>query len=73
VIHCSAGVGRTGCFLGLCLLAAQVEEQRRQSPGSQPLVSIMQTVLDMRRFRPHMVKTTQQYRLLYEAAAELLK
>lgn len=70
--HCEAGAGRTGCFLGLCLLVADVREQKARWPARVPKISVLRTALEMRRRRPKMIQTTGQYQLLYEGLQAFL-
>ena len=50
VVHCSAGVGRTGTFIALSNLINLVEANTKY-------LNLFQTVLDLRKNRPHMVRT----------------
>ena len=54
-IHCSAGVGRTGTFIGLDIL---IDEAHTHTKGSQPTVNIMSCVYAMRRQRRRMIQTS---------------
>ena len=49
LIHCSAGVGRTGAFIALSKLIDQVK-------SNSDYVDVFQTVLDLRQDRRMMVK-----------------
>uniref|UniRef100_A0A1I8FN82 protein-tyrosine-phosphatase n=1 Tax=Macrostomum lignano TaxID=282301 RepID=A0A1I8FN82_9PLAT len=61
VLHCSAGVGRTGTFIALDLLAPRLQDcQERQE------VSVYETVLQLRRCRVDMVQTKHQYAFIYK-------
>jgi len=71
LVHCRAGVGRTGCLLALCALLARCRTQR--ALGVAPRASVAATVLELREHRPHMVQTPDQYRLLYAALGEWLR
>ncbi|XP_022247809.1 tyrosine-protein phosphatase Lar-like isoform X3 [Limulus polyphemus] len=64
VIHCSAGVGRTGVFISLSIVL-----ERMQDEG---VVDIFQTVRTLRTQRPGMVQTEDQYRFCYSAGLEYL-
>ncbi|XP_050403287.1 receptor-type tyrosine-protein phosphatase kappa isoform X2 [Patella vulgata] len=61
VVHCSAGIGRTGTFLGLDYL---IEEARAE--GS---VDIYECVKQMRYERVNMVQNWEQYAFLHDALA----
>ncbi|KAK4298161.1 hypothetical protein Pmani_029475 [Petrolisthes manimaculis] len=63
VVHCSAGVGRTGTFIGLYNLMDQMEQG--------DTVDIFNTVLRMRCHRPHMVQTLDQYAFIYQSMVML--
>ncbi|KAK6180311.1 hypothetical protein SNE40_012493 [Patella caerulea] len=62
VVHCSAGIGRTGTFIGLDYL---IEEARAE--GS---VDVYECVKQMRYERVNMVQTWEQYVFLHDALAE---
>nr|XP_026696396.1 uncharacterized protein LOC100178651 isoform X2 [Ciona intestinalis] len=64
VVHCSAGVGRSGTFIALDSL---LEEQR-----ATQAVNVFETVLAMRRKRTLMVQTSSQYIFLHRLMVELL-
>ncbi|XP_046857047.1 uncharacterized protein LOC124450436 isoform X2 [Xenia sp. Carnegie-2017] len=66
VVHCSAGVGRTGAFIALDM------SLRRISDLNQPTVNIKETVQDMRNQRINMVQTLEQYVFVYEAVLEII-
>jgi len=65
VVHCSAGIGRTGTF---CTVHSTVEKLRldlQQNPEIEPEFNIIKTVLFMREQRPGMVQTKEQYMFCY--------
>ena len=64
-IHCSAGVGRTGVFIGLTIIL-----ERLRCEGE---VDIFQTVKLMRCRRPAMVQTPEQYQFLHRATLDYLQ
>ncbi|KAH3713592.1 hypothetical protein DPMN_073384 [Dreissena polymorpha] len=64
VVHCSAGVGRTGTFIAIDILISQA----RMEGSIRPL----QMVEALRQQRVNMVQTKEQYKYLYEAVAEAL-
>ncbi|XP_063598052.1 receptor-type tyrosine-protein phosphatase delta-like isoform X2 [Penaeus indicus] len=64
VVHCRAGVGRTGTFIGLWNL---MDAANACSDSSN--IDVYRTVLNMRKNRPIMVQTTDQYLYLYKCIA----
>ncbi|XP_074477043.1 receptor-type tyrosine-protein phosphatase H-like isoform X6 [Sebastes fasciatus] len=65
VVHCSAGVGRTGTIIALDVLLQQLEKERA--------VGINGFVHKMRLSRPHMVQTESQYVFLHQSIMDRLQ
>ncbi|KAG7324352.1 hypothetical protein KOW79_012368 [Hemibagrus wyckioides] len=65
VVHCSAGVGRTGTFIALDHLIFQIERDS--------MVDIYGIIYDMRMHRPLMVQTEDQYVFLNQCASDIIK
>ncbi|XP_055637992.1 tyrosine-protein phosphatase 69D isoform X2 [Toxorhynchites rutilus septentrionalis] len=63
LVHCSAGVGRTGTFVALDTLTQQLNEEGQ--------VSIFNSICDMRYQRNFLVQSLKQYIFLYRALTEL--
>ncbi|XP_052762247.1 receptor-type tyrosine-protein phosphatase S-like [Mya arenaria] len=59
VVHCSAGVGRTGTYIALDILTKQGEAEKA--------IDISGCVHKMRQNRPNMVQTLGQYQFLHTA------
>ncbi|XP_037680967.1 receptor-type tyrosine-protein phosphatase V-like [Choloepus didactylus] len=57
LVHCSAGVGRTGTFVALLRLLQQLEEEQ--------VVDVFNTVYALRLHRPLMIQTPSQYIFLH--------
>ncbi|XP_019481009.1 PREDICTED: tyrosine-protein phosphatase non-receptor type 9 isoform X2 [Hipposideros armiger] len=62
VVHCSAGIGRTGTFCSLDICLAQLEEL-----GT---LNVLQTVSRMRTQRAFSIQTPEQYYFCYKAILE---
>jgi len=64
VVHCSAGIGRSGSFVLVdsCLLEAE--------NGGPEAVNIKQRLLDMRSFRMGLIQTDDQLKFSYQAIIE---
>ncbi|XP_070089372.1 tyrosine-protein phosphatase non-receptor type 9 isoform X2 [Equus przewalskii] len=62
VVHCSAGIGRTGTFCSLDICLAQLEEL-----GT---LNVFQTVSRMRTQRAFSIQTPEQYYFCYKAILE---
>ncbi|XP_077969700.1 uncharacterized protein LOC120330702 isoform X2 [Styela clava] len=63
VVHCSAGVGRTGTFIALDIVSEQIAESEE--------FNICEIVGRMRTRRPEMVQTLDQYILIHKLLLEL--
>ncbi len=66
VVHCSAGIGRTGTF---CLLDsfATLLTQKKIKDNNPTLKDVCDALLKMRKYRAGLVQTHQQLRYSYEA------
>ncbi|KAL8560993.1 hypothetical protein ACOMHN_050073 [Nucella lapillus] len=62
LVHCSAGVGRTGTYIALDILREQSQHQQD--------ISLYSTVDNLRNYRCHMVQNKGQYQFLHEAVLE---
>ncbi|KAL1247798.1 hypothetical protein QQF64_023174 [Cirrhinus molitorella] len=65
VVHCSAGVGRTGTFIAIDHLIFQIERDS--------MVDVYGIVNDMRMHRPLMVQTEEQYVYLHQCAYDIIR
>lgn len=65
VVHCSAGVGRTGTFIAIDRLIFQIERES--------MVDVYGIVNDMRMHRALMVQTEDQYVYLHQCAYDIIR
>ncbi|XP_036068490.1 receptor-type tyrosine-protein phosphatase eta isoform X4 [Oryzias melastigma] len=65
VVHCSAGVGRTGTFIAIDRLIFQIEREN--------MVDIFGIVHNLRMHRPLMVQTEDQYIFLNQCALDFIR
>ncbi|CAF1386006.1 unnamed protein product, partial [Adineta steineri] len=62
IYDCSAGIGRTGCFIALSNGIKQLNQER--------VVDIVRIICNLRRDRGGMIQTHDQYQFLYQALSE---
>ncbi|XP_066523944.1 receptor-type tyrosine-protein phosphatase beta [Hoplias malabaricus] len=65
VVHCSAGVGRTGTFIVL--------DRALQQLDSRGTIDIYGSVFDLRLHRSHMVQTESQYMYIHQCVRDVLR
>jgi len=73
VVHCSAGIGRTGTF---CTVHSTIERFKldlKEKPNEDPKLSVVKAVLAARAQRPGMVQTKEQYMFVYLAILEKIE
>ncbi|XP_018424207.1 PREDICTED: receptor-type tyrosine-protein phosphatase alpha-like [Nanorana parkeri] len=64
IVHCSAGIGRTGTFLALDILLKRAHAVKK--------VNVYNCVLELRKKRVKMVQEKEQYIFLYDVLLETL-
>ena len=61
-LRCSAGIGRTGCFIALSNGMKQLDQEH--------VVDVVRILCDLRRDRGGMIQTNDQYQFVYQALSE---
>jgi len=71
MIHCSAGVGRTGTFIAHDILADAIDNQHNTNnlDTETKFISVASVISSLRKQRVHMVQTEQQYLFVYKFVA----
>ncbi|KAF5402677.1 hypothetical protein PHET_03763 [Paragonimus heterotremus] len=59
IVHCSAGLGRTGCFIALCVACDQLKHEG--------VADVLRIVSHLRLDRGGMVQTNEQYEFIHHA------
>jgi len=65
VVHCSAGIGRTGTFLAIHM-------NRQKALFQKEELNVMDTVLTLREQRKGMVQSKEQYKFVYATLKDVL-
>lgn len=72
VVHCSAGIGRTGTFCTVHSILSKLAEQKSQQ-SQVPDLDILNRILQLRKERIGMVQTREQYEFCYKTILEALE
>lgn len=68
VVHCSAGIGRTGTFIVIDMILDQIDKQ-----GLNCEIDIQRTIQMVRSQRSGMVQTEAQYKFVYLAVKHYIE
>jgi len=66
VVHCSAGIGRTGTFISVYNLYHEILEQINNKKNIEIRFSIMNLVRKLKEMRLYLVENQTQYNFLYQ-------
>jgi protein tyrosine phosphatase len=78
VVHCSAGVGRTGTFIAMYFLykeiMGQIKENKNKNKNKNEIVfNVFNLVRKIKEMRLHMVQVFEQYKFIYDFVVHVLK
>ena len=73
VVHCSAGVGRTGAFISMYLLYKEIMAQIKDESLEKINFSVFNMVRKLKEMRLYMVQSVVQYKFIYDFVDCLLK
>lgn len=65
IVHCSAGVGRTGTFIAIYLLYNQINEQLKNNSDVIKF-NVFNTVRQLKEMRLHLVENNEQYYFIHD-------
>ena len=71
LIHCSAGVGRTGTFIAICQIIKCLEKIKLLK--KEPILNVFNVVRKLREQRYSMVTDTIQYKSIYTLCINWIK
>ena len=66
VVHCSAGVGRTGTYVIINSILEQFTQHMRKFPNQPPSINMMKLLHDLREMRAGLVNHFDQYEFCYK-------
>ena len=67
LVHCSAGVGRTGTFIAVYKLVSDYQDSKKEN------IEPYSTVLEMRQCRMKMVQKKEQYAYIFKCLRDEIK
>jgi protein tyrosine phosphatase len=73
VVHCSAGVGRTGAFISMYFLYKEIMAQIKDESLEKINFSVFNMVRKLKEMRLYMVQSVVQYKFIYDFVDCLLK
>ena len=73
VVHCSAGVGRTGTFIALYNLYKDILFQINDKNVKKISFSLMNLVRKLKEMRLYLVENDMQYKMIYQFISKFLK
>jgi len=71
-VHCSAGIGRSGTFCAIHIVYHFMKKHFQMSYTTPP-INIVNTILQLRKQRPGMVQTKEQFVFVYQVIYEQYK
>ena len=73
LVHCSAGIGRTGVFLTLYAICKEIQKQIEKPSSDVIIFNVFNFVRKLKEMRMFSVENINQYNFLYKFIEEYLK
>jgi len=73
IVHCSAGIGRTGSFCTVHSILEKLKYDMKQDPKKEHVINVPKTLQELKRQRIGMVERVEQYIFCYHAIADGVK
>ncbi|KDO27752.1 hypothetical protein SPRG_20390 [Saprolegnia parasitica CBS 223.65] len=73
VVHCSAGIGRSGTFIAIDMMLKQLRAAVVHGTDVTPALDVRAVVQQLRTDRPGMVQTAEQYEMIYQYLRHVLR
>ena len=73
MVHCSAGIGRTGVFLTLYAICQEIKNQIEKPSSDTIIFNVFNFVRKLKEMRLFSVENINQYNFIYNFIEEYLK
>jgi len=71
IVHCSAGVGRSGTFCAVHSYIRYLRTYFKEHDSDLPDINVARRLVELRKDRPKMIQTKEQYEYIYKAIVKV--